>query len=119
MTTRWHPLRVHRDNHGYVRAITAHVSYPGLVERAFEKIRQAGRGMPAVMIRQLEALTKIMDHTTQREQRVLLLNQAEMIYRAAVESFPEPADVADVKREYDEVLHAADRMAAHALAEQM
>ena len=42
-----------------------------------------------------------------------------MIYRAAVESVPEAADVADVKREYDEVLRAADRMAAHALAEQV
>ena len=58
------PVRVHRDSHGYVRVITAHVSYQRLVERAFEKIRQASRGMPAVQIRQLEALTKIIDHTT-------------------------------------------------------
>jgi uncharacterized membrane protein len=101
-----------------VQVITAHVSY-SLVERAFEKIRHPGRGMPAVMIRQLEALTKIVDHTTEREQRVLLLNQAEMIYRAGVESVPEPADLADVKREYDEVPRAADRIAAHAAAEQM
>jgi uncharacterized membrane protein len=50
VTTRWHPLRVHRDSHGFVRVITAHVSYERLVERAFEKIRQAGRGMPAVLI---------------------------------------------------------------------
>ncbi len=64
VTTRWRPLRVHRDSHGYVRVITAHVSYQRLVERAFEKIRQAGRGMPAVQIRQLEALAKIVDQTT-------------------------------------------------------
>src|SRR4029077_7971071 len=61
------PGRRPRDGHpgsnGYVRVITPDVSYRGLVERAFEKIRQAGRGMPAVMIRQLEALTKILDHT--------------------------------------------------------
>ena len=61
VTTQWQPLRVHRDGHGYVRVITAHVSYERLVERAFEKIRQAGRGMPAVLIRQLDALTKIME----------------------------------------------------------
>ena len=70
---------MHRDCHGYVRLITAHVSYKRLVERAFEKIRQAGRGMPAVLIRQLEALTKIMEHTTTSGQRELLLAQAEMI----------------------------------------
>ncbi|MGI8573263.1 MAG: DUF2254 family protein [Solirubrobacteraceae bacterium] len=27
ITTRWHPIRVHRDSHGYVRVITAHVSF--------------------------------------------------------------------------------------------
>ena len=111
ITTRWHPLRVHRDSDGYVRVITAQVRYTGLVERAFEKIRQASRGMPAVMIRQLEALTKIMEHTAGPAQRQLLLDQAAMIYRASVESVPEPSDVADVKHEYDEVLRAAAQMA--------
>ena len=107
VTTRWRPLRVHRDSHGYVRVITAHVSYRRLVERAFEKIRQAGRGMPAVQIRQLEALAKIVDHTTNAEQRELLLAQAAMILRASEESVPEPADRADVLREYENVLAAA------------
>jgi len=111
ITTRWHPVRLHRDSHGFVRVITAQVSYPGLVERAFEKIRQASRGMPAVMIRQLEALTKIMEHTTAPDQRQLLLDQAAMIHRASVESIPEPSDLADVQEEYDEVLRAAAKMA--------
>ena len=91
--------------------ITAQVTYAGLVERAFEKIRQASRGMPAVMIRQLEALTKIMQHTTGVEQRQLLLEQAAMIHRASVESVPEASDVADVQHEHDEVLRTAAQMA--------
>jgi uncharacterized membrane protein len=111
VTAQWHPIRVHRDGHGYVRVITAHVSYRRLVERAFEKIRQAGRGMPAVFIRQLEALGKIIDQATAPEQRLLLLEQAEMIQRASEESIPEPSDRADVQREYDEVLAAAARQA--------
>ena len=110
ITTEWHPLRVRRDGHGYVRVITVQVSYNGLVERAFEKIRQASRGMPAVMIRQLEALTKIMENTTGPAQRQLLLYQAAMIHRASVESVPEPSDAADVKHEYDEVLRVAAQM---------
>jgi uncharacterized membrane protein len=112
VTTRWHPVRVHRDAHGYVRVITAHVSYERLVERAFEKIRQSGRGMPAVLIRQLEALTKIMDTTRTPEQRELLLDQARMILTAAEESIPEPSDLADVRRAYEQVREAATRMAA-------
>jgi uncharacterized membrane protein len=63
--------------------------------------------MPAVLIRQLESLTKIMDHTTTSEQRELLLRQAAMIFQSSEESVPEPSDRADVRREYDEVLAAA------------
>ncbi len=117
VTTRWHPTRVHRDSHGYVRVITAHVSWKRLVERAFEKIRQAGRGMPAVFIRQLEALEKIMDHTTSEEQRQLLLQQAAMILQASDESIPEPADRVDVRREHQAVVEAAARVATAPLAQ--
>jgi uncharacterized membrane protein len=107
VTTEWRPTRVHRDSHGYVRVITAHVSWRRLVERAFEKIRQAGRGMPAVMIRQLDALTQIMETTTTEEQRQLLLEQAAMILQASEESVPEPADRADVRLAHQAVVEAA------------
>jgi uncharacterized membrane protein len=101
ITVSWTPLHVLRDSFGYVRVITAEVSYASLVERAFEKIRQASRGMPAVMIRQLEAIDKILSHATEPEQRALLLAQADMIMRACAETVPEPADRADVTRAYD------------------
>ena len=110
VTTRWNPTYVHRDVHGYVRVITAHVSYERLVQRAFEKIRQAGRGMPAVLIRQLEALQKIADDMTLPEQRELLLEQAAMIYRVSEDSVSEPSDRADVSRQYDEVLATASKI---------
>ena len=109
VTSRWRPLRVHRDSHGYVRVITAHVSYSRLVERAFEKIRQAGRGMPAVLIRQLEALAKIGEHTTTAQQRDLLLEQAALILEASEQSVPQASDRADVQRAYDTVVAAGTR----------
>jgi uncharacterized membrane protein len=112
VTARWHPVRVHRDAHGFVRVITAHISYERLVERAFEKIRQAGRGMPAVLIRQLDSITTIMEQAQTPSQRELLLAQAQMIYAASEESVPEPADREDVRREYEEVLEAAARQEA-------
>jgi uncharacterized membrane protein len=116
-TLQWEPVRVHRDNHGFVRLITAHVSYERLIERAFEKIRQAGRGMPAVLIRQLEALVKIIDDTTSKQQRELLLRQAAMILQASEESVPESADRADVQREYDYLLAATNRIEAADVAD--
>jgi uncharacterized membrane protein len=100
----WQPSTVDRDLHGYVRVITPQVSYERLVERAYEKIRQASRGMPAVMIRQLDALAKIMQQTTTLEQHRVLLEQAAMIERASSESVPEEADRADVRRRYNALL---------------
>jgi uncharacterized membrane protein len=104
---RWQPDSIHRDQTGRVRVLTVSISFRRLVERAHEKIRQASRAMPAVMIRQLEALAKVMPHTTSDEQREVLMEQAEMILRASEESVPEEADRADVRRRYDAILEAA------------
>jgi uncharacterized membrane protein len=97
------PASVHRDATGHVRVITVTVSFRRLVERAHEKIRQASRGMPAVMIRQLESLAKVMARTRNGEQRELLLREADMILRACEESVPEANDRAAVRRRYDTV----------------
>jgi uncharacterized membrane protein len=111
VTTSWNPLRVHRDRQGYVRVITAQVSYERLVERAFEKIRQASAGMPAVMIRQLEALTKIMEETSSNAQRELLLTQATKTMRLCERTVEEESDRADVEREHAHLLEVAARVA--------
>ncbi len=101
ITVAWHSRRVYFDETGKVRLIAAEPSYERFVDRAFDKIRQAGRGMPAVMIRQLEALTRIMEYTTTPAQREVLLQQAHMILRSSEASVPEPVDRADVQRRYD------------------
>jgi uncharacterized membrane protein len=96
----WAPTEAHRDRSGVIRVISDQVSYERLVQRAFEKIRQASRGMPAVMIRQLEALTTIMEQITDPQQARALWDQATMIHRASIESVPEESDRADVHRRY-------------------
>ena len=107
ITVRWSPARVHRDSDGFIRVITAEPSHERLVQRAFEKIRQASQGMPAVMIRQLDALVKIVTDTTSAGQRQVLLDQGAMILRASERSVPEKADRDDIRRRYEEVLTAA------------
>jgi uncharacterized membrane protein len=105
----WHPARVHRDRQGYIRVISAEPSYDRLVRRSFEKIRQSSLGMPAVMIRELDALASIMAETTSEGQRRVLLEQAAMIDRACERSVPEGDDRADVRRSYEAVLTAEPR----------
>ncbi len=117
VTGRWQPTRIYADASGEVRVIATEISYERLVQRSFEKVRQAGRGMPAVLIRQLDSLAKIMERTTTDDQRAVLLGQAEMIERSSAESVPEAADRADVRRRYEAVLStraalvAGDRLA--------
>ena len=111
ITARWHPAREHRDGDGFIRVITAEPGHERLVQRAFEKIRQASDGMPAVMIRQLDALAKIMTETSSAGQRQVLLDQAAMIQRAGERSVPEEADRKDIKSRYDEVLTTDSRLA--------
>jgi uncharacterized membrane protein len=101
---RWRPARVHRDRAGTVRVITTEPTYDRLVQRSFEKIRQSARGQPAVLIRLLDGLTRIMERTTAAEQRQVLLDQAAMIIQASEESVPDEPDRADVRRRYQALL---------------
>jgi len=105
---RWQPNPVHRDATGWVRVITVTVGFQRLLERAHDKIRQASRAMPAVMIRQLDGLAKVMSYVAP-EQREVVLEQARMILRACEESVPDPDDRADVLRHYEAVLNVSPR----------
>jgi uncharacterized membrane protein len=99
----WHPHGYHRDANGEIRLITAPVSYERLVQRSFEKIRQAASGMPAVLIRQLDALAKIMAVAPASRSQVLL-DQAAMIQRLNLRTVPEAGDQADVTARYEALL---------------
>ena len=111
IAAKWNPRLEHRDRDGNVRIIAADVRYERFVERSFDKIRQASRGMPAVMIRQLEAITKIMSYASSESQRAALMEQADMIITASDESVPAGPDRADVRARYE----AATAMAASVL----
>lgn len=106
ITGRWQPTRVYRDAAGLVRVITTETTWERLVQRSFEEVRQGARGMPAVMIRQLDALTRIMERTTLIADRQVLLDQAAMIERLSAATVDEPADRADITRAYNRVLAA-------------
>ena len=109
---RWHPAAVHREETGHVRVIVVTIEFRRLVERAHDKIRQASRAMPAVMIRQLDGISKVIAHTSSQAQREVLLEQADMILRASEESVPEAADRADVLSRYELVRAAKSTVAA-------
>jgi uncharacterized membrane protein len=95
-----------------VRLIATETTYERLVQRAFEKVRQAGHGMPAVLIRQLDALAKIMERAAAPEDRQLLLDQAAMIERLSAASVGEQSDRDDISRAHQRVLDVHAGLAA-------
>jgi uncharacterized membrane protein len=106
VSTRPLPDGIYRDRQGYVRLIDPVITYRRLVKGAFDKIRQAGRGMPAVYIRQLQNLEKVQQYVCLVEQCEVLVDQAQMILRASEESVPEKNDRLDVAAAYEAVLRA-------------
>jgi uncharacterized membrane protein len=104
---RWQPTRVYRDAAGAVRVITTEATWERLVQRACDKVRQASAGTPAVMIRQLSALAKVVEWTPAGRERQVLLDQADMIERLSAATVGEAADRADISRAYALVVTAA------------
>jgi uncharacterized membrane protein len=98
---------VYRGRSGKVRLIEFDPSYSRMVNRAFDKIRQAGRGMPAVDIRLIDALSHISENTVSSGQREVLLRQARMILRAAEEEVAEPNDLDDIRDRFDRLVLAS------------
>jgi uncharacterized membrane protein len=92
---------IYRGRSGKVRLIEFDPSYGRMVNRAFDKVRQAGRGMPAVEIRMLDALTYISESTTSERQRGVLKRQADMILRGSEEAVSEENDRLDIRRRYE------------------
>jgi uncharacterized membrane protein len=89
-----------RDRDGHVRLLTFEPTYERMVNRAFDKIRQAAAGMPAVLIRLVDGLWRIADSTTSQRQRDALGRQAEMVWSLAKATVREPNDLADIAMRY-------------------
>jgi uncharacterized membrane protein len=98
------PDGIYRDRRGVVRLVEPVITLERLVKGATDKIRQAGHGMPAIYIRQLENFAKVMGAVRTTEQRQIILRHAELIIRASEETVREPADRQDVRAAYDALL---------------
>jgi uncharacterized membrane protein len=100
----WHPHRIRRDADGDIRVIAFQPSFDRLVERTFDTIRQAAIGMPAIMIRQLDAIAKVIEQVPDRRRRTALIRQAEAIQRSNLATVADPSDRDDVTQRYQAVL---------------
>ena len=113
----WRPQRIRRDGEGHIRVIAFQPDFERLVERTFDTIRQAAVGMPAIMIRQLDAVAKILEQVTDRHDRTVLVRQAEAIQRSNLATVADPSDRDDVTERYEAIMAMITPAATARLAE--
>ncbi len=89
------PLRF--DPHGRLRLVAPGSTFAGIVDMAFNQIRQSARSNPAVAIRMLDAIAQIAGNVQSVQDASCLERHARMIVRGAREAVPEPDDLLAVE----------------------
>ncbi len=103
-----------RSYEGEVRLVTYPLTYAGLVDAAFSRIRQCAHGNLPVILRLLEAIASLAPSAAHDAYRSALLQQAEMLWRMSQESISEPNDLRSVELRYKAVKEALEVDAARA-----
>jgi uncharacterized membrane protein len=92
------PLRF--DSHGRLRLVAPGATFAGIVDTAFNQIRQSARSNPAVAIRMLDAIAQIAGHVQHAQDAACLQRHADMIVRGAREGVPEVEDLLVVEARF-------------------
>lgn len=98
------PTQFHCDDEGKLRLIMQPTNFTGMLNAAFDQIRQYGQTSVAVTIHLLEALKTIAAQARSTEQYQSILRQAEMIKRMSETALYEKLDKKDVKNRYLDLL---------------
>jgi uncharacterized membrane protein len=80
------------DPHGQLRLVARGSTFAGVVDTAFNQIRQSARQNPAVAIRMLDAIAQIAGQVQRATDAACLQRHADMIIRGAREAVPEVND---------------------------
>jgi uncharacterized membrane protein len=100
LTARKFPSPYLYDDENRLRVISRSLKFSGVVEEAFNQIRQYGRSSVAVSIRLLEILKEILSLTRDPDQQHAILRQGDMIARASFESIFDENDRKDIEQRY-------------------
>lgn len=94
----------YRYNHNQLRIIAEGVKFPGLMDTAFNQIRQYGRSDIAVIMRLLEAIALIATYTKNSQYQAALRHHADMILQDSCEVISQKQDRKDVEERYYRVI---------------
>lgn len=88
------------DGSGRLRLVAPASTFAGIVDMAFNQIRQSARSNPALAIRMLDAIAQIAGHVQDAQDVACLHRHAGMIVRGAREAVPEAGDRLAVETRY-------------------
>jgi len=92
------------DKNKKLRFIAEGVDFQGLIDRAFNQIRQYGKSDAGVTIRLLEAIATIATYTNNSKYQVSLRHHADMILQDSREGLSQEQDRKDVEESYYQVI---------------
>jgi uncharacterized membrane protein len=99
------PPRRRFDHEGHLRAIVRSTRFGGIINTAFDQIRQYGLGNAALTIRLLEVIALIGSRVDNLTDGASLLRQAVMIERGSRRVIDEEYDLQDISRRFHDILN--------------
>lgn len=91
------PPEYYYDEDEELRIVAKPLNFNGIMDAAFNQIRQYGDGNPPVLIRLMEALNTIHKFTRNAQQKGAVERHIQMVLNAAETSLKEPNDLRDLK----------------------
>lgn len=108
LTSRSIPSPYLYDEEDTLRIVTDSSTVGGIVDAAFDQIRQAAHGTTSVTLRLLEAICAVSRRTREPAFRAALRRQAEAIHRGSAQGLIDVLDKNDADQRFREVIEALD-----------
>jgi len=93
------------DEEGNLRMIADTFNFEGVLDSAFNQIRQFSGGSPAVIIRLMEALTTIHGFTSKDSHKKAVIKHAEMVLNSGKQNLKEKNDLDDLSERALKILN--------------
>jgi uncharacterized membrane protein len=110
LNSRQSPPRYRRDRDGRVRLILDTYTYEGMVDAAFDQIRQNASRSVSVCIHLLEVFRTVAATTRTPEQRQVIRRHVEMVHRAGLPAIQEKKDRDDLEKRFQAAVRELDNL---------
>ena len=100
------PSKYRYDEEGNLRVIADTLDFEGILDTAFNQIRQFSEDSPAVIIRMMEALTTIYEFTSKESHKIAVVKHAEMVLSSGKQNMEEQNDIDDLTERAVKILNS-------------